>query len=494
MDEQRRLRAAVPPAYLGVAFLFSWTYLLFYACTAGIEASAPISLMSTPYLISSITMVVTLFVLAFSRIDRVGFLTLSAIKMLVPVVMAASSALILYATFHMQHLALIWVSGIATGVSSGLLSQQWVMVYRHVGLKVSLNSFPALMALSVTFCLTVLYFPTPVVYAAIVVCPIISEFLLHVVRKEPWPSDIIEHRLMDKPLYYVLFLFPFVIYALSSGFFDFFSASSNYAFLFYAFTAFIPLVAVGIFILVNYRSNALSLLGVPIAFIVVTVIPLITSVQNAPSAQFITLGELGMEVLEFLAIVGFSDFFSIDVFKVNSLTRLVIVALNSVGWYAGLYASFAYDELWNSQVSLVVVMICVEVFAVFLVWAIYKVQKQAPDIDEDEAGTSSIPPVPQGETSKAEQPPSTVTAHETEQSWELCCDEVAAQYGLSRRESDVFRLLARGYSSPKIQTELYIAQGTVNFHTRNIYAKLGVHSKQELIDLVRASADATRAS
>ena len=44
-------------------------------------------------------------------------------------------------------------------------------------------------------------------------------------------------------------------------------------------------------------------------------------------------------------------------------------------------------------------------------------------------------------------------------------------------------LLARGYTSSRIQKELYIAAGTVNYHSRNIYAKLGVHSKQELIEL-----------
>ena len=63
------------------------------------------------------------------------------------------------------------------------------------------------------------------------------------------------------------------------------------------------------------------------------------------------------------------------------------------------------------------------------------------------------------------------------------CDE----RGLSKRERDVFELLARGYTSPRIQKELYIAAGTVNYHSRNIYAKLGVHSKQELISLVEST-------
>ena len=51
----------------------------------------------------------------------------------------------------------------------------------------------------------------------------------------------------------------------------------------------------------------------------------------------------------------------------------------------------------------------------------------------------------------------------------------------------MFSLLARGYSASAIQSELYIAPGTVNYHTRNIYSKLSIHSKQELISLVSQS-------
>lgn len=53
----------------------------------------------------------------------------------------------------------------------------------------------------------------------------------------------------------------------------------------------------------------------------------------------------------------------------------------------------------------------------------------------------------------------------------------------------MFVLLARGYASASIQKKLYIAAGTTNYHTRNIYAKLGVHSRSEVIELVNAKAD-----
>ena len=68
--------------------------------------------------------------------------------------------------------------------------------------------------------------------------------------------------------------------------------------------------------------------------------------------------------------------------------------------------------------------------------------------------------------------------------FERCCKEIARDFELSNREIDVLALLARGYSAARIQKELYIAAGTVNYHTRNIYGKLGVHSKQEVIDLM----------
>ena len=39
-------------------------------------------------------------------------------------------------------------------------------------------------------------------------------------------------------------------------------------------------------------------------------------------------------------------------------------------------------------------------------------------------------------------------------------------------------------SSKAIGESLFVAPGTVQSHTKRVYAKLGVHSKQELIELV----------
>ena len=61
---------------------------------------------------------------------------------------------------------------------------------------------------------------------------------------------------------------------------------------------------------------------------------------------------------------------------------------------------------------------------------------------------------------------------------------LAAQWGLTDREREVFSFLAVGRTQPWVAGELGISESTVNTHVRHIYGKAGVNSRQDLIDLV----------
>ena len=63
------------------------------------------------------------------------------------------------------------------------------------------------------------------------------------------------------------------------------------------------------------------------------------------------------------------------------------------------------------------------------------------------------------------------------------CAIIGDYYGLTPREVDVFRLIAAGRNSTRIQEELSISAGTVNTHSHHVFQKLDVHSQQEVIDL-----------
>ena len=62
--------------------------------------------------------------------------------------------------------------------------------------------------------------------------------------------------------------------------------------------------------------------------------------------------------------------------------------------------------------------------------------------------------------------------------------DIAARHGLTSREQDILLLLlSQGHSAARIGELLYISAATVQTHTKHIYAKLGVHSRQEILDL-----------
>ena len=64
------------------------------------------------------------------------------------------------------------------------------------------------------------------------------------------------------------------------------------------------------------------------------------------------------------------------------------------------------------------------------------------------------------------------------------CREVAEGFGLTPRETEILILFAKGRSSARIQEDLVLSRGTVTTHLQHIYQKTGVHSKQELLDLI----------
>lgn len=71
---------------------------------------------------------------------------------------------------------------------------------------------------------------------------------------------------------------------------------------------------------------------------------------------------------------------------------------------------------------------------------------------------------------------------------EALCARIGEERGLTDRECEILDLLSQGYSGAKVCEELSISRGTLNTHSTALYRKLGIHSKQELIDLVHERA------
>lgn len=68
--------------------------------------------------------------------------------------------------------------------------------------------------------------------------------------------------------------------------------------------------------------------------------------------------------------------------------------------------------------------------------------------------------------------------------FERRCRNLAEQAQLTPRESDILACLAQGRSTQYMAEKFTLSENTVKSHVRNVYQKLGVHSKQDVIDII----------
>ena len=69
------------------------------------------------------------------------------------------------------------------------------------------------------------------------------------------------------------------------------------------------------------------------------------------------------------------------------------------------------------------------------------------------------------------------------------CEQIIDEYDLTKREGEVFVLLAKGRTTDAIAERLVISPATAQTHVKSIYRKLGVRSRQTLMDMVEERAE-----
>lgn len=69
---------------------------------------------------------------------------------------------------------------------------------------------------------------------------------------------------------------------------------------------------------------------------------------------------------------------------------------------------------------------------------------------------------------------------------------LAQRYKISERELDVLAPLVRGRSAQRIADELFLSKNTVRTHIYHIYAKMGLHTQQDVIDKFEKECERTR--
>lgn len=67
---------------------------------------------------------------------------------------------------------------------------------------------------------------------------------------------------------------------------------------------------------------------------------------------------------------------------------------------------------------------------------------------------------------------------------EQVCDAAIEEFSLSKREGEILKYIARGYTVDNISKKLVISPYTTQTHVRHIYSKMHVHKRSELLDYI----------
>ena len=136
---------------------------------------------------------------------------------------------------------------------------------------------------------------------------------------------------------------------------------------------------------------------------------------------------------------------------------------------------FTEDSGFGAATSLVATLLVFYVLA--MAFAVVQKRTSGGDAAADEADPH------QGDNAEAASENRPVAAAAPDPIEQRCL-VVVDRYGLSQRETDVLMGFAHGRTVMHLADSLCLSPNTIRSHCKTLYTKLGVHSRQELIDLV----------
>ncbi len=169
----------------------------------------------------------------------------------------------------------------------------------------------------------------------------------------------------------------------------------------------------------------------------------------------------------------------------------------AIGWLFGSW--FGSFLVQNTPVSITVSVVLI--FVLFIVFMLIFNERQVNDVLHGADDKDASEELRQAEASRHEfsYVPERLDAAEAggrssegepgEDAWTRAARSIAQRYMLSPREEDVLLLFSKGRTINFIAEELVISFNTAKTHVRHIYVKTGVHTRQELIDLIEDEQD-----
>lgn len=217
-------------------------------------------------------------------------------------------------------------------------------------------------------------------------------------------------------------------------------------------------------------------------------LPTIFGMEYAPMLSATLM--FGFEIVNLLLIVTcavYANERSMPSIYVYALGLCPVYAAMVIGDLLGAHLSSAFAHDLSFVVSVLFMCLYVLSLTMFLVSWTRQRKRGRGDEASDDAAAHGVGPAADRER-KPQADTSGLSAADLEEAW---IASLASRFGdmdlvdpLSQREREVAALIVRGNSVAGIAKKLFISENTVRGHAKNIYRKLDVHSKQQLIDLM----------
>ena len=308
-------------------------------------------------------------------------------------------------------------------------------------------------------------------------------------ERGPAPEDLIDVRSLPKGYFPRLMCVVFV-FALAAGVARAVGAMANTIDFAYGakqatWEVFLSFVAVALFMVVSaivlsFKNFDMSKIYIPVCFATAAgmlLCPIFGAFVPEQGLLINVLYNIFILVVWCL-LVELAGRTNLGAVRVFGFGRGASALATTIGWALATYAHNAFPDPTSVYTVFFLIM-------AFMLLAAMMLVLNERTVSEALAKTMAIET---GAQVEEKENPIVQSSEETVDPWARACREIADAHKLTAREAEVYALLSRGRSISYIADELVITPNTVKGYTKNVYAKVGIHSRQELIDLTEVRA------
>ena len=499
MSREGNISALVRPDLLGFSFHLAWLCLFIYNVVPGFagrsDHNIEFGVFNPVYFYSMVSLVV---VLGYGIAKTKNFMHLARSRVgVVAAPVACSLGTLIYAlsasglTPAALNTALLVVGGILSGAGSAFLAAHWASAFGRAKARAFVVNLPLIFAAVLITCLAITYVFAAIALVFATLLPLASgACLIYADRYAASLSDQVHseaNRSKSKPVrsrrIYLILIAAVCLIGLTTGSLNQIrSINAGYCFAFSCITSVLILLITGWLIVQDNPKAFLPLFVAPLVVFLIFALPLIRFTPNDAPGIVYAIGSVTRELMLMFEAVLFALLFDLSCAKTFMIGRVVMALSDLCG---ALCAAAIMEHLGNqagAQFAGGVLLVGSEVIIAGLLMMYLLLRRKSlatPSLNTRAAGVDTAA---QEATTRPEDAADTSQPDESAASQsEIVANLTAERFGLSPREADVLRLLVAGESTTQIQDTLCIAPGTFNYHMRNIYSKLGVHSRQELL-------------